>query len=393
MPATAYQLLFAANLAFILTNVYGWVLKWFYRPRAYDEEFQRLFPAQRSVGTLYLLQALELPYLIQLGLAATSATDSTFDSALLYANTFALLIFPIQMLIMCESYFFPSKKHPPLHYLLYLPAALLLALLLPSALGLAVLPAAVIPWVKAATALVFLIYFWRSVRMAQKIGNAIRDASEQAYADEDDFPVRFAGRIQWLPIGICAAMAINYLVDDPTFKAVRDVIFTGINVWFCILTLNPWRTVLSPAAERIILQIDPDAETDDAETDETAVENTPPIDRSLSEARLDDLASRLDHLMRHDLLFTEEHIMSDTLCQRLATNTKYLTEAICRLGYANFYDMINQHRVRHAISLINQQPDRLLQDIAHDCGFSKPSAMTRAFKSQGKPAPSTFRRQ
>ena len=85
--------------------------------------------------------------------------------------------------------------------------------------------------------------------------------------------------------------------------------------------------------------------------------------------------------------------MSDTLCQRLATNTKYLTEAICRLGYANFYDMINQHRVRHAISLINQQPDRRLQDIAHDCGFSKPSAMTRAFKSQGKPAPSTFRRQ
>ena len=289
MPATTYQLFFAANLAFILTNVYGWVLKWFYRPRAYDEEFQRLFPAQRSVGTLYLLQALELPYLIQLGLAATSATDPTFDSALLYANTFALLIFPIQMLIMCESYFFPSKKHPPLHYLLYLPAALLLALLLPSALGLAVLPAAVIPWVKAATALVFLIYFWRSVRMAQKIGNAIRDASEQAYADEDDFPVRFAGRIQWLPIGICAAMAINYLVDDPTFKAVRDVIFTGINVWFCILTLNPWRTVLSPAADRIIQQID-----SEAETDETTVENTPPIDRSLSEARLDDLASRLD---------------------------------------------------------------------------------------------------
>ena len=388
MPATTYQLLFAANLAFILTNVYGWVLKWFYRPRAYDEEFQRLFPAQRSVGTLYLLQALELPYLIQLGLAATSATDSTFDSALLYANTFALLIFPIQMLIMCESYFFPSKKHPPLHYLLYLPAALLLALLLPSALGLAVLPAAVIPWVKAATALVFLIYFWRSVRMAQKIGNAIRDASEQAYADEDDFPVRFAGRIQWLPIGICAAMAINYLVDDPTFKAVRDVIFTGINVWFCILTLNPWRTVLSPAADRIIQQID-----SEAETDETTVENTPPIDRSLSEARLDDLASRLDHLMRHDLLFTEEHIMSDTLCQRLATNTKYLTEAICRLGYANFYDMINQHRVRHAISLITQHPDWRLNEIAAHCGFTSQASMAKAFASQGKSSPSTYRRQ
>jgi len=30
MNSTAYQLLFSANLAFILTNLYGWLLKWFY---------------------------------------------------------------------------------------------------------------------------------------------------------------------------------------------------------------------------------------------------------------------------------------------------------------------------------------------------------------------------
>lgn len=386
MPATTYQLLFAASLAFILTNVYGWLLKWFYRPRAYDEEFRRLFPAQRSVGTLYLLQTLELPYLFHVGEGA----------ALLYANTFALLIFPIQMLIMCEGYFFPSQKHPPRDYLLYLPAAILVALLLPPALGLAMLPAAVIRWVKAATALVFLIYLWRSVRMALKIRRAIRQASEQTYADDDDFPVRFAGRIQWLPIGICAAMAVNYLVDDPTFKAVRDVIFTGVNVWFCIFTLNPWRTVLTPAAQRIIMQIDPEADTEAAdETDTEKTAETPDADEKStpeSDARLDDLARRLDHLMRHELLFTEEHIMSDTLCQRLATNTKYLTDAICRLGYANFYDMINQHRVRHAISLITQHPDHRLQDISDECGFTSPSSMAKAFKAQGKSAPSSFRR-
>ena len=29
---TTYLLLFSANQAFILTNLYGWLLKWFYRP-------------------------------------------------------------------------------------------------------------------------------------------------------------------------------------------------------------------------------------------------------------------------------------------------------------------------------------------------------------------------
>ena len=36
MPTTQYLLLFAVNLAFILTNLYGWILKWYYRPKAYN---------------------------------------------------------------------------------------------------------------------------------------------------------------------------------------------------------------------------------------------------------------------------------------------------------------------------------------------------------------------
>ena len=29
---TTYLVLFSANLAFIVTHIYGWLLKWFYRP-------------------------------------------------------------------------------------------------------------------------------------------------------------------------------------------------------------------------------------------------------------------------------------------------------------------------------------------------------------------------
>lgn len=46
---TTYIVLFSANLAFIVTHLYGWLLKWFYRPQAYGDHFHELFPAQRSV--------------------------------------------------------------------------------------------------------------------------------------------------------------------------------------------------------------------------------------------------------------------------------------------------------------------------------------------------------
>ena len=42
---TTYIILFSANLAFIVTHLYGWLLKWFYKPEAYREHFHELFPA------------------------------------------------------------------------------------------------------------------------------------------------------------------------------------------------------------------------------------------------------------------------------------------------------------------------------------------------------------
>jgi hypothetical protein len=82
-PDATYQILFSANLAFIVTHLYSWLLKWFYKPHAYREHFHELFPAQRSVGVIYLLQLFEIPYLLQIG-------DS---DALLYVNAFSLLFF------------------------------------------------------------------------------------------------------------------------------------------------------------------------------------------------------------------------------------------------------------------------------------------------------------
>ena len=353
----AYLILFSANLAFIVTHLYSWLLKWFYRPQAYRDHFHELFPAQRSVGVIYLLQIFELPYLLQIG----------DRDALLYVNAFSLLFFSIQMLIMCEGYFFPTQRRNR-HLWLFLPAVVVLLPLFLQAVKLIHMPDGWRPWMVGVVSLLFLLYFLQSIRMALRIRRAVQQANEERYADSDDFPVAFANIIRWVPTLILILLAINFYADNPWVKFGRDLLFIGASVWFCVLTLNPWRKVVEPS---------------------DASEPSDVSDRL--DSRFDDLAARLEALLTDEQLFTAPHITSDLFISRLGTNSKYFAEAIHRSGYQSFYDMISQHRVRHAISLIHQHPDWLLADISDQCGFSSPASMSKAFKSQGKGTPSSYR--
>ena len=399
MPTT-YLLLFAANLAFILTNLYGWLLKWFYRPRAYDGDFERLFPAQRAVGWLYLLQVLELPYLLHIA----------EPQALLYVNAFSVLVFSLQMLVMCEGYFFPESPSPTLSQRMGvqidsahksnqspslgegLGVGLLLLPLLLQAVGLIRLP----DWHRTATfvavGLLFVWYFWRTIGMALRIGRAVRCVNEDNYADSDDFPTRFGEKIQWLPTGICVLMAVNFFIDDPLVKAFRDVLFTMVNIWFCIYTLNPWRKPFDISGKN-----DRSVTAESVASDNRPKKCTEPSAEEsayrLTDERYTELSHRLESLLTDERIFTQQHITADMLMQRLGINANYLTEVIQRSGYSSFYDMVSQHRVRHAISLICQHPDRRMADIAYDCGFTSQSSMTKAFTSQGKDSPSSYRKK
>lgn len=370
MTDTAYMILYSANLAFIITHLYGWLLKWFYKPEAYKEHLHELFPAQKAVGVIYLLQIFELPYLLQIG-------DS---DALLYVNAFSLLVFSIQMLIMCEGYFFPEIKHRLKGYWLFIPAIVVLLPMFLQAVNLIDMPEGWRVWCVGAVSLLFIAYFSLSVRMALRIRNAVRRANEDQYADSDDFPVRFANLIRWVPTLVLVLLAINFYADDPRVKFGRDILFIGANVWFCILTLNPWRKVASELPEQ--------TETPEVPEMQNPSDSTV---HQVTNARFDDLAHRLEVLLTEEQIFTEPHITSDVLISRLGTNSKYLAEVIRRSGYQSFYDMISQHRVRHAISLIHQHPDERLADIADRCGFSSQASMTKAFKAQGKETPSTYR--
>lgn len=362
-----YMLFYSANLAFIVTHLYSWLLKWYYKPKAYSERFHELFPAQKAVGYIYLLQVFELPYLFQIG----------DPDALLFVNAFALLFFSLQMLVMCELYFFPYTAHPIKDFWVFIPAVIALLPLFLQAVRLISLPAGYRLWAFVVVTIIFLAFFYLSIKMALKIGRGVRRYNEDTYADSDDFPVQFAQYIQWVPTAMCVLLACNFYADDPWVKFVRDVLFIVASIAFCIATLNPWRKGIPKSADGL-----------DGQEEEVRSSSN-----RLSDEQYNELAASLDHLLAEESIFTQSHITSEVLMKRLGTNANYLTEVIRRSGYQSFYDMINMHRVRHAIALIHQNPDEKLLNIAMQCGFTSSASMAKAFQSQGKPSPSTFKKK
>lgn len=359
-------LLYSANFAFILTNLYGFLLKWFYKPKAYADSFERLYPAQRLVGMLYLLQIFQLPYLIHIGV----------PDALLYVNAFSALVFPSLMLVMCESYFFPLNVHRKREYLLFLPGFLVLLPLFLNATGVLSLPSSFRPFLFGIVSAVFAYFFYRSLRMSGKIGQAIRLINEAEYSDDKDFPLRFAQYIQWLPVTINLLMAINFLADDVWVKFAWDVFFTIVNVWFVFFTLNPWRKPVFTQEEKEIIER------------KTKSNGT---SFRLSDKKYEELCLLLKHQMEVEKVYLSPHLTMEELLKHLSSNRNYLSETIARLGYKSFYDMINRYRIKQAIEMIKANPEMKMMTVAFECGFSSPAAMTKAFKQQGFPSPTTYK--
>lgn len=96
---TQTKLFFAANLIYIAVSLFSAIIKWSYRPRAYREHFERLFPGQFYVGLLFFVQILDLIYLFDL--------DNV--KALRFANAFSLLLAPPLMLASAVSFSFPKR--------------------------------------------------------------------------------------------------------------------------------------------------------------------------------------------------------------------------------------------------------------------------------------------
>lgn len=364
----ALVLFFSVNLTLIVTNFYGWLLKRFFVPEAYRHNFRELYPAHRSVANFYLLQLLELPYLLMVAR----------PEALFYANGTALLVFSSYILVMVKGYFFLQKPSPRQLMVFLLPVwACWIALLLPL-FGMVEFSPTYRGIMTGVVLAFFVMYMILLNRFRLELVNHIRELDENEYSNEEDFPVKFARSIKWLPLVLCVLLGINFLANDPMVKMLRDVVFTVINVWFAIYTLNPHRKTK---------QLPLELKQKKAASEE---EETPDTKHRLTDEQCRDMEGRLLKLIRNEKLYLEDHLTMNDLVVRLHTNKTYLSKVIANSAYGSFYHLINTLRIEHACWMLGEDPTLKMEQVALASGFTSGSAFSQVFKRIKGVSPSEY---
>ena len=364
-----YLLLYSANLAFIVTNVYGWILKEFHTVKPYSEHFDILFPAQRLVGLLYLAQLMEIPYLLMMGQA----------KALFYINAFSALYFSSMMVAIGEGYFFWRKYKVKQQVLYFLPLYVPVGWLLLAALDIVPSTPNFYRWMFWVVCIAFLYYIIKVVTVQKKILAAVSDVVEGNHTSDDSFPVPLSLRTRWLLLPIPLLMFGCFLCNDVYVKMGRDILFTFVNVWFLLYTIKPHRkTVQEDTVEVIQEEVVP-----------VVVPKSNPKYKLSPERSLELEQQILDKLV-NEKFFLNPVLTIELLAEQLKSNKSYVSEAINRGRFGSYYTMINHYRIEYAIEMLKGNPKEKIEHVSAVSGFSSTSVFSQVFKRSKGVTPTQF---
>ena len=341
------MIMFAVNLLFIATNLYGWLLKRFYVPTPFKENYDELYPAHKLVATLCLLQLYELPYLFNIDDPA----------ALFYVNGTSVMFFSAFSYVMVKGYFFLEKFSPWrmlgfMHPIIWCWLVLMLPVfgIIEFTQTYQIVMLCIVTMISLAY-IIFLIVFRR------KLHRQIIKIDESEYSNESDFPLQLAKRVEWLPLTIVTLLYVCFLINHPIAKMIRDIILGLECAWFVYYTLNPHRTVRQELVAK-------------------AME----MKKTLTDKKRKEMEDKMMALLIDEKLYLADHFTMSELVQKMGTNKRYLNEVISFSSYDTFYNLINTLRINDACSKLKDNPDAKIETVAMESGFTSGSAFSQVFK-------------
>lgn len=113
-----------------------------------------------------------------------------------------------------------------------------------------------------------------------------------------------------------------------------------------------------------------------------------------SDAEIETLKSRLLHVVENQKPYLNEALGLGELADSLGISTKKLSELLNQHLHTNFYNFINEYRVREVIArLATADAEKYtLIAIAYDCGFQSKASFNRIFKQKMGMSPSEYRK-
>lgn len=358
-----YILLYSANLAFIATNIYGWILKNFYTAKPYKEHFKKLFPAQRFVALLYLAQLMEVFYLMMIGQ----------PKALFYINAFSVLFFSSMMVVIGEEYFFWRRYNVRQLIIYFLPMCVTVVWLLLAALDVITTSNSFYQWMFWVVCLLFVYYIIRVAVVQMRILRKVSDVVNGNNISDYGFPIQLSFRTRWLLLPIPVLMFVCFLCNDVYVKMIRDILFTVINVWFLIYTIKPHRK-MGVYEQR----------------PETVDSASQPPKYKLSTERCLELEQQIINKLENEKIYKNPNLTIESLTEQLNSNKSYVSEAINRSRFGSYYALVNHYRIENAIEMFKENPKMKIEEVAKSSGFSSNSVFSQVFKRSKGVSPTQF---
>ena len=122
----------------------------------------------------------------------------------------------------------------------------------------------------------------------------------------------------------------------------------------------------------------------DEETDTTA--SASPTDAAKSR----ELLQRITTLMQQERLYLAPELKVSDVAARLQLPPRRISECLSQNGAGTFATFINTFRIRHAMNILRQQPDKKLTQLGSESGFASESTFFRAFKANTGLTPSEW---
>ena len=100
---------------------------------------------------------------------------------------------------------------------------------------------------------------------------------------------------------------------------------------------------------------------------------------------------KLNVLMKDEKIYLDSDIRLKDLAKKLHINSHHLSQIINQHCNLSFFDFINQNRIEEAKTIITNNPDKPLIQVAFDSGFNNKTSFVNSFKKFEKLTPSKFR--
>lgn len=208
--------------------------------------------------------------------------------------------------------------------------------------------------------------------------------------------------LQFLNFGIGIIwLTVIFGTEEITFIAVVIyVLFIGVygirqtpiftNPVFSSNGNNEHATKLQPVAGD--LQEGQGSKDEDPETENINTTKEKYKKSGLSETDLENISKQLTTLMEKEKLFTNPEITLGDIAGRLQIHPNYLSQVINSAFNKNFYDYINEQRVKEFIKIVQDPANRhfTLLALAFGCGFNSKSSFNRNFRKVTGLSPSHY---